>query len=262
MSRYINKNEKQKRGNFLQTGALVLGIIFIVYFLCIEFFTGHGTNFYFIWLAMGVILLGVAFACNKGWIEMLPVWIRRGTILCFTIGMLCFVFVEGLIVSGFGAKGTDDLDYIIVLGAQLKPNGPSKVLKMRLDKAYDYLMDNPDTKVIVSGGQGSNEPDTEAQGMFEYLVDLGVDQNRIIKEDKSTNTIQNILYSGEYLNKETDKVGIVSNNFHIFRATSIAKANGYENVYGIAAPSYLFLQPNNMFREFFGIVKDFLFGNM
>lgn len=264
MGNNIMKNKKTeiKRGSFLQTVALIIGIIFILYFLCIEFFTGHGTNFYFIWLFMGVILLAFSFAGSRGWIELLPIWLRRGVYVCFVIGMVCFVFVEGLIISGFNAKGIENLDYVIVLGAQLKSSGPSKVLQMRLDKAYDYLIENPNTKVIVSGGQGSNEPDTEAQGMLEYLVELGIDEDRIIKEDESCNTIQNILYSSKYLEKDTDKVGIISNNFHIFRATSIAKANGYNHVYGIAAPSYIFLQPNNMLREFFGVVKDFLFGNM
>lgn len=264
MSEHVEKkeNSKKRRGKVLQTIALIIGIIFIVYFLCIEFFTGHGTNFYFIWLIMGVVLLVFSFTCRMGWIEQLPIWMRRGALICCAIGLFCFAFVEALIISGFNAKGVADLDYIIVLGAQLKPSGPSKVLKMRLDKAYDYLIENPDTKVIVSGGQGSNEPDTEAQGMFEYLLGLGIEESRIIKEDKSSNTIQNILYSSNFLNAETDSVGIVSNNFHIFRATRIAKANGYKKVYGIAAPSYIFLQPNNMFREFFGVVKDFMFGNM
>ncbi len=246
----------------MQTVAMILGIVFILYFLCIEFFTGHGTNFYFIWLFMGVVLLAYAFSCSRGWIELLPIWIRRGAMICVAIGMLCFLFVEGLIVSGFWAKGPENLDYIIVLGAQLKPSGPSKVLKMRLDKAYDYLIANPETKVIVSGGQGSNEPDSEAQGMFDYLVERGIEAERIYKEDQSRNTIQNISYSSQYLDKGSDTVGIVTNNFHIFRATGIAKANGYEQVYGIAAPAYGFLQPNNMLREFLGVVKDFLFGNM
>lgn len=256
------EKNKSRREKMLHTILLALGIVFIIYFLCIEFFTGHGTNFYFIWLIMGVLLVVFSFAYAIGWIGQLPIWMRRGTLVCCVIGLFCFFFVEALIITGFSAKGVPELDYIIVLGAQLKTTGPSKVLQMRLDTAYDYLLENPNTKVIVSGGQGSNEPDTEAQGMFEYLTALGIQEERIIKEDRSRNTIQNILYSSKYLNKEEDKVGIVSNNFHIFRATSIAKANGYENICGIAAPSYTFLQPNNMLREFLGVVKDFLFGNM
>lgn len=246
----------------METAALILGIIFILYFLCIEFFTGHGTNFYFIWLIMGVVLLGWTWGSKRGlWLH-LPIWLRRGTGICLVIGFVCVLFVEGLIVSTYFAKGKENLDYIIVLGAQLKPSGPSRVLQMRLDKAYDYLVENPETKVIVSGGRGQNEPDTEAQGMYDYLVKRGIASERIIREDQSKNTTQNIAFSSAFLNKETDHIGIVTNNFHVFRGVHIAVAAGYQNVCGIAAPSYAFLQPNNMLREFFGIVKDYLFGNM
>lgn len=255
-------NSAGKRSKWMETAALVLGIIFIIYFVCIALFTGPGSNFYFIWLVMGVMLLLWAWCSRHGIFEHLPIWLRRGTGICVVIGLFCFLFVEGLIISTSFAKGEKDLDYIIVLGAQLKTTGPSRVLRLRLDEAYDYLIENPETKVIVSGGQGSNEPDTEAQGMYDYLVKKGIAPERIIQEDQSKNTTQNIVFSSEFLNKETDSVGIVTNNFHVFRATRIAMKAGYENVCGIAASSYAFLQPNNMFREFFGIVKDYLFGNL
>ncbi|MCI8925750.1 MAG: DUF218 domain-containing protein, partial [Lachnospiraceae bacterium] len=73
---------------------------------------------------------------------------------------------------------------------------------------------------------------------------------------------QNLTFSAEYLNKETDSVGVVSNNFHVFRAVKIAQKAGYQNVHGIAAKGEPFLQLNNMMREFLGVMKDFLMGNM
>ena len=148
-----------------------------------------------------------------------------------------------------------------MLGAQLKTTGPSRVLQYRLDTAYEYLTAHPDTKVIVSGGQGSNEPASEAQGMCDYLVKRGIEPDRIILEDRSVNTEQNIRFSKDFLQADTDKVGIVSNNFHVFRAVKLAKAAGYRNVVGIAAPATAFYLPNNMLREFFGVVKDFLMGH-
>ena len=160
------------------------------------------------------------------------------------------------------AEGEGKLDYIIVLGAQMKSNGPSRVLKMRLDKAYNYLMENPDTVAIVSGGQGADEHVSEAQGMYDYLVGKGIAAERILLEGQSRNTSQNIDFSSAFLDKERDSVGIVTNNFHIFRATHIAKKNGYSHVCGIAAPSELLMQGNNMLREFMGVMKDFLAGNI
>lgn len=242
---------------------IVFGIIFIGYFLCIQFFAGHGTNFYMIWLLAGVLFILAGICMRKGIVLFhIPVFIKRTLLLGIAFLGILFVIAEGFIISGFTAKGEKGLDYIIVLGAQIKANGPSKVLKLRLDKAYDYLVENPDTQVIVSGGQGSNEPVSEAEGMYDYLVSKGIAAERIIKEDESKNTYQNLKFSGEYLDKERDSVGIVTNNFHVFRAMQLAKKGGYEHVSGIAAEAELSMQANNMLREFLGVMKDWLFGNM
>lgn len=97
---------------------------------------------------------------------------------------------------------------------------------------------------------------------LDYLVEKGISPERILLEDQSKNTFQNLTFSAEYLNREKDAVGIVSNNFHVFRAAKIARKAGYQRVYGIAAKGEPFLQFNNMMREFFGVAKDFLVGNM
>lgn len=98
--------------------------------------------------------------------------------------------------------------------------------------------------------------------MYEYLVEKGIAPERIIKENLSRDTSENIENSCAYLDKENSRVGIVTNNFHVFRAVQIAKKKGISNIYGIAAPSYLPMLPNNMLREFFGVTKDFMLGNM
>lgn len=154
------------------------------------------------------------------------------------------------------------LDYIIVLGAQVKEDGPSIVLQYRLDKAISYLSDNPTTRCIVSGGQGDNEPFSEAEGMYNYLVANGVDSERIILEDQSTSTVENIRNSKALLNDLYNSVGIVTNDFHVFRAVRIAKVQGLKNISGIAAESNAFYLPNNVLRECCGILKDWLFGNI
>lgn len=240
---------------------ITVGVICILYCLGTFAFGGYGTMFFLIWAVAGVaaILWGLY---GKKILEAMPLWIKRCFFAFVTICVVIFVVVEGMVISGFFTKAPADLDYIIVLGAQLKENGPSYVLRLRLDEAYDYLVENENTKVIVSGGQGANEPDTEAQGMYDYLVAKGIDPARIIKEDKSTDTSENILFSKEIINSEIDSVGIVSNNFHIFRAVRLAKAAGYEEVYGIGARSNLWYLPNNMLREFFGVAKDFVMGNL
>ena len=241
----------------------LLGIVFLLYFLCIAFLVGHGTNFYFIWLILGVAVMVFAILLERGFfITHFPLWIRRTFVILVCMGVMIFVIVEGFIISGFSEKGQPGADYVIVLGAQMKAGGPSKALQYRLDEAIRYLNENPASKVIVSGGQGADEHISEAQGMYEYLVERGIAKERIIKEDRSVNTTQNLAFSAEYLDKEQDSVAVVTNNFHVFRAVKIAEKAGYQNVYGIAAKGEPFLKFNNMMREFFGVMKDFLFGNM
>ncbi len=241
----------------------VFGILCILYFLCIAFLTGHGTNFYFIWLLFGTGAIVLALLVRKGiWAGHIPQWLRRTLVAAGCLLGALFLLIEGCILSGFWKKGPEGLDYLVVLGAQMKKSGPSRALQYRLDEAVRYLEKNPDTQVIVSGGQGKDEHVSEAQGMYDYLIKKGISPARIIREDKSANTFQNLTFSAKFFHRETDSVGVVSNNFHVFRAVKIARKAGLQKVYGIAARGEPFLQPNNMMREFFGVVKDFLVGNM
>ncbi len=247
----------------MQVILLLFGILCLIYFICIAFFVGHGTNFYFIWLLLGCGSILLSILIRKGiWANRFPVWFKRIFIILVCLGMSIFLIVEGLILSGFSKSAPEGLDYLVVLGAQMKRSGPSRALQYRLDAAIDYLTKNPDTYVIVSGGQGSDEHISEAQGMYDYLVEKGISAERIQKEDQSKNTFQNLTFSAEYLDKERDSVGVVSNNFHVFRAVRIARKAGYQKVHGIAARGEPFLQLNNMMREFLGVMKDFLVGNM
>lgn len=239
----------------------ILGAGCILYCLSILFFTGYGTNFFLIWGFAGVLFLLWA-RYESRLRNIMPGWFKKTAGIVIVLGIAVFVMVEGMVLSGFFKKGKEGLDYIIVLGAQLKESGPSYVLQQRLDAAYNYLSENENTIVIVSGGQGSNEPDTEAQGMYDYLVGRGIAPERIIKEEQSQNTYENISFSGQFFDREETSVGIVTSNFHVFRALQLARAAGYKEVCGIAARSHAGVLPNNMLREFFGIMKDFLVGNL
>lgn len=241
----------------------LFGFFCIIYFLGILFLAGYGTKFFVIWLFMGLGSIVFSILIKRGiWSEVIPTWFRRIFTILFCVGLAIVIIVEGCIISGFSKTAPNNVDYLVVLGAQMKKNGPSKALAHRLDKAIEYLQKNNDTIVIVSGGQGPDEHISEAQGMYDYMVAKGVSPERIILEDKSTSTFENLTFSAKYLNKETDSVAIVSNNFHVFRATKLAKKAGYQKVYGIAAKGEPFHMLNNMLREFFGVVKDTVVGNM
>jgi uncharacterized SAM-binding protein YcdF (DUF218 family) len=192
----------------------------------------------------------------------MPKSLKNTLIVFLSFFLILFIVVEMFIFSGFKQTEIDNLDYIIILGAQVKEDGPSVVLRYRLDKAIEYLNNNPETKCIVSGGQGSNEPFPEALGMKNYLLKKGILEQRIIVEDQSKNTEENILFSVRLIRNDIDNkttFGIVTNNFHIFRAKQIAKNIFGKEMYGIVADSTLLYLPNNMLREFLALIKFWIF---
>ncbi len=240
-----------------------LGIVCLLYCLVIGFCMRFGTFFFLIWgiLAVCCGLLSLLLA-HRNWVEHLPKWIRVTAVLLFAAGLIVVGTIEAEILGDFNDWPAAGADYCVILGAQWRPDGPSDVLKRRLDAALVYLQDNPETRVIVSGGRGANEPISEAEGMKEYLVRAGMDEERILLEDTSVNTAENLSNSGLLLDKEQERVVLVTSNFHVFRACRIAEKQGYAHLEGLAASTYLPMLPNNLLREFLGVVKDMAVGNM
>lgn len=150
--------------------------------------------------------------------------------------------------------------YLIVLGAKVKPGGiPSLSLQYRLDAALDYLKENPQTKVIVSGGQGSDEEQTEASFMRDYLIANGIEKSRIITEEQSTSTYENLYYSFALLPETEQAVTIVSNDFHLRRATYIANELGYEtDVIVASTPRSVEIKLN--IRERLALLRTYILG--
>lgn len=240
-----------------------LAFLCLAYWAFIFLFMGFGTWFFMIWAVIGIGFALAAWLVRKQILKrFLPRWLRNALKILLVCVLGLFIVVEGLIIGAGGAQASPGADYCIVLGAQWKQNGPSTVLRYRLDAAVQYLAQNPQTLVIVSGGQGPNEPIAEARGMQEYLIGAGVDPERIITEDQAVNTLQNLVFSAQYLKQDTDRVVIVTNDFHVFRALGIARKQGYRYVEGLAADSYPWMLPNNLLREFLGVLKDFARGNL
>ena len=150
--------------------------------------------------------------------------------------------------------------YLIVLGAKVKPGGiPSLSLQYRLDAALDYLKENPYTKVIVSGGQGPDEEQTEASFMRDYLIANGIEKSRIITEEQSTSTYENLYYSFALLPETEQAVTIVSNDFHLRRATYIANELGYEtDVIVASTPRSVEIKLN--IRERLALLRTYILG--
>ena len=154
---------------------------------------------------------------------------------------------------------------MIVLGCQVKSYGPSQTLQDRLDTALDYLEDHPDMTVVVSGGQGPDEPTTEAQAMYDYLVEHGVDSGQILQEGESHNTAQNLRYTMQLLSEEgydtTQEMLVVSSDFHLARVRMLwGRVWGSdENLSTLAAPvTHTPTAIQMFFREPLALVKSFV----
>lgn len=173
-----------------------------------------------------------------------------------------FLIFETIIISNTVNNKMEKADYLIVLGAGLRGSTMSRMLSDRMEKSLEYLKLYPDTKVIVSGGQGPDENISEARAMKDFLIKKGIKEDNIIMEDKSTSTMENLIYSKEILGKEENiknkKISLITNGFHVFRAEFLAKRVGLE-VKGIAAKSYIYAIPNFYVREYFAFVKSFIF---
>lgn len=232
------------------------GILCLLYFLLLLIYSGFTSAFYLIWPAMaaGFLILGWLFRIH--FFQQLPALLRMILVLLVSAGLLFFLLVEGMILRSSFQTPAKDLDYVIVLGAHVRPTGPSRALALRLDRAAEYAKENPDTIFILSGGQGSNEPCTEASSMREYLLSRGLSEDRLLLEERSTSTRENLTFSRELI-PDGASVGIISNGFHICRALHLAEALGIKNASGIPAGSDLPTQPTNLLREFFAVVKDF-----
>ena len=216
-----------------------------------------GTLFYLVWFLISAFFIIIDLLIYFKVFEKYKVFKKIFIWVC-SIGICIFLVILSLIISKMNVKPVKNLDYIIVLGAQVKESGPSVVLRYRLDRAVSYLKENDNTLVIVSGGKGINEPATEASVMKEYLVNNGINENRIIIEDKSHTTKENLINSKK-ITRDNKSIGIVTNNFHMYRALLIGKKYKVKAV-GIPSKSNSYYLPNNLLREVFAYIKFIILG--
>lgn len=160
-----------------------------------------------------------------------------------------------LIVSAATKKPKGQAEYLLVLGARVFKEGISLSLKARLDTALSYLREHPETKVIVSGGRGKDEPIEEAMAMQQYLLENGVFHDRILVEDRSTSTYENILFSMQAF--QLSNVIIVTNDYHMYRSKWIANGLGL-HAYGLAAPTPKKAIMKSYMREYAAILHTWL----
>lgn len=187
-------------------------------------------------------------------------WMRicQGVLL---VSAILFTAVEGSIIHS-GYHETDSKgDTILVLGAGLIGGDRlSLCLLYRLQRAYEEYKQNPDTMIVVSGGQGVDETISEAAAMKQWLLARGVDEAHILVEDRSRNTSENFRFSKEVMKEHgivSDEISLITNRFHMKRAAYLAERNGFY-VHPKPAEDLEYAQVCYYTREFFGLMRAYL----
>lgn len=280
-------------------------VLCLVYYGVIVLYAGFGTSFAMLWLLIGGFFGATAAGIHfyQKYPERVPLWLPVSFVTLCASGLMIVLVTQILIFGRIPAAAEPSLDYVIVLGAKVKPDGSlSKTLKLRLDKALEYMKENPETMLVLSGAKGDAEPCSEADAMETYLLGQGADPDHLLKEEQSFSTVENLAYSRVMIEKrenlleqerkaEADRllrapgeiegvpetgapanntpvlarqprVGIITSNFHLCRAAMIAKKQDYGTVYGIASEADKVLLVHFSLRDGIALLKDRLMGNL
>ncbi len=248
--------------------ALILSGICFLYYIAVGSYAGFASPFVSFWIFVTsfFLLIGVFnyFMIKKQIYDKINNIFKMFFGIVSVILIITFILILTLVISKMWEFPDEKVDFVIVLGAKVNGEKPSKTLIKRLDKTLEYLEKNEECLIIVSGGQGKDEDISEAEAMKRYLVDKGIEDNRIIKEDKSTSTNENLDFSKTIIDslEKGENIAIVSNNFHIFRAEKLAIKKEFDNLQMISADTENILIPNYVIRECFAVIKEVLYGNI
>ncbi|MBA1393457.1 YdcF family protein, partial [Lactobacillus sp. XV13L] len=249
---------------------LFLGVINLVVLFSWLFFLW---NAYFVWkreshtlpnlltLFIGLFLLGAWALILLDPFSNLPVWLKTLTyaplaIIVYLL-LVAYNFLISLLLYQFVPRQYNQ-DYLIVLGAGLAGGETvTPLLAGRINRAIEYAQrqiakGRAMPKLIMSGGQGSDEKVPEAQAMAEYALARGISPDHLLLEVKSKNTYQNMQFSARIaagdFGSTKFRAKFFSNNYHIFRAALYAKATGL-NANGVGCYTRFYFLPNAIVRE-------------
>lgn len=182
--------------------------------------------------------------------------------VCFCVGIVLMIATGVWIGLNMGGAEQPQAEYAVVLGAGVNGTSPSQSLRERIDAALQYVQEYPNAILILSGGQGENESMTEAQCMYEHLIDAGIDANRLWKEEQASTTNENLLFSMALIEEKTgakpEKIAVISSEYHLLRASLIAKELELETLGYPASTSNKLYFCNMFLREIFAIWNELL----
>lgn len=258
--RYRKSDGKEKFLKTIKALVSVLALLGMIFFF-VPVFLNYFTAASLFGEAVCIIALVLAnfrpLITNNGKRKVMSVLCTLATVFYIVfIGWLGFVTMQMFTVS-YDIPEKDAT--LVVLGARVYEDGVSMSLKNRLDAAIDYLEENPEANVIVTGGQGYNEPWTEASAEKAYLLSKGIDESRIFMEDRSTSTSENLEFSWNIIksNGLNENIVIVTHGYHQFRARRMAEDWGY-TAYGVKCECNSLLFPTYYARELMAVTKYYI----
>ena len=258
----MKKKKKQpaKISRIVSWFLCIVGYCSLAYYAILLPYLGFGVSFALFWLALGGGCLLLNWLLNRVGKKSRRRQRRLSTVLAVLIAaaLALYVGVTGRVVASCFSSPAPDADYVLVLGARVKESGPSVLLEYRIDKAAEYLEANENTVAILCGGQGDNEPMSEAQAMFNGMLERGIKKDRLIMEDQSTNTEENIAFARALMEGENPSVVITTTGYHVYRALNTARSLGLENVTGNPAECASITPLNYYTREFFALLRDYI----
>lgn len=202
-------------------------------------------------------LLDRIYACRAGKITLrvLGVLIVLGVIYCLILSIL-------MLHSAY-RKPKSTPQAVIVLGCKVRGTNPTRMLSERIKAAYDAMQKYPDMVAVVSGGKGHDEVISEAECMRRELIKKGIAESRILTEDQSTSTSENLRFSKKILEEHgiTGNVMIATDGYHEMRAQYLAKRETLPHCDPAPAHTTLLMFPTYWVREWFGLTHAFIFGD-
>ena len=245
---------------------LLFGILCILYYIGMGLAVRFGQSMLWLWPVVGVFCIA-RFALVEKSIRTgkpLPFSDRaiKGFRILVIVGLTVFLTGEAIICTGAFEKPEEGLKYIIILGAKVNGTKPSGALSQRIWTAARYLERNPECISVATGAKGDDEGISEAECIRENLVRLGIDENRIILEEKATDTRENLLFSLKLIGEDVKKIGLVTNDFHVFRALANARSLSDKAFCGIPAASTPYGFVHYVVREFFAVGEGLMKGEL
>lgn len=240
---------------------LIIAAVFVVIALIVAFIPGFQFT---VTVCIAFAALMVLMYYLQKFPTPLTIGIFRTLWVLLILGILAASITLGFIIKAAHPAQIPACDHIIVLGAGVRGTVPSLSLQERINAAYDYLTANPKAIAVLSGGQGPGEDITEAACMYRELTQMGIDSKRLFLEEASTSTIENLMFSLNVIEEHTGSrprtIGIVSSEYHIFRAKLFAKSLGLDPIGIPGKVSWFPLSLNYYPREVIAVWKYFVLG--